>query len=84
VLRGTLQGMSQPLMYGLLSHEVAGSRHGASVGLRNVVVRLGGIIVPAVMGVVADAYGVEASFYVVGAVLLLATAGLAVVARNLR
>jgi sugar phosphate permease len=84
VLRGTMQGVSQPLMYSLLSHEVAGNRHGASVGLRNAVVRLGGIIVPAVMGVAAEAYGVAASFYVVGAALLLATAGLAVAARNIR
>ena len=84
VLRGVVQGMSQPLMYAILSNEVAGNRHGASVGLRNAVVRLGSIITPAVMGVAAEAYGIENSFYVIGGVFLLVTAGLAVAARKLR
>ncbi len=84
VLRGIVQGMSQPLMYAILSNEVASNRHGASVGLRNAVVRLGSIITPAVMGVAAEAYGIENSFYVIGGVFLLVTAGLAVGARKLR
>ena len=84
VLRGIVQGMSQPLMYAILSHEVTSNRHGASVGLRNAVVRLGSIITPAVMGVAAEAYGIENSFYVIGGVFLLVTAGLAVGARKLR
>ena len=83
VLRGVVQGMSQPLMYAILSNEVASNRHGASVGLRNAVVRLGSIITPAVMGVAAEAYGIENSFYVIGGVFLLVTAGLAVAARKL-
>ena len=84
VLRGVVQGMSQPLMYAILSNEVASNRHGASVGLRNAVVRLGSIITPAVMGVVAEAYGIENSFYVIGGVFLVITAGLAVGARKIR
>ena len=83
VLRGIVQGMSQPLMYAILSNEVAGNRHGASVGLRNAVVRLGSIITPAVMGVVAEAYGIEASFYVIGAVFLTITAVLAFAFRRM-
>jgi MFS family permease len=83
VLRGIVQGMSQPLMYAILSNEVADNRHGASVGLRNAVVRLGSIITPAVMGVAAQAYGIENSFYVIGGVFLLVTAGLAVAARRI-
>ena len=84
VLRGMVQGMSQPLMYAILSNEVSGNRHGASVGLRNAVVRLGSIVTPAVMGVVAEAYGIERSFYVIGAVFLLVTAALALATRNVR
>ena len=84
VLRGIVQGMSQPLMYAILSNEVASNRHGASVGLRNAVVRLGSIITPAVMGVAAELYGIGNSFYVIGGVFLLVTAGLAVGARKLR
>lgn len=83
VIRGVVQGMSQPLMYSILSNEVASNRHGASVGLRNAVVRLGSIVTPAVMGVIAQAYGLEASFYFIGAAFLLITAGLAFAARRI-
>jgi MFS family permease len=84
VLRGIVQGMSQPLMYAILSNEVPGGRHGASVGLRNAVVRLGSIITPAAMGLAAEAWGIEMSFYVIGAAFMLITAGLAVAARRVR
>lgn len=84
VLRGIVQGMSQPLMYAILSNEVPGGRHGASVGLRNAVVRLGSIITPAAMGLAAEAYGIETSFYVIGAVFLLITTWLATAARRMR
>lgn len=84
VLRGIVQGMSQPLMYAILSSEVSSNRHGASVGLRNAVVRLGSIITPAAMGLAAEAWGIETSFYVIGAVFMLITAGLAIAARRVR
>lgn len=83
VLRGIVQGISQPLMYSILSNEVADNRHGASVGLRNAVVRLGSIITPAVMGLAAEAYGIAVSFYMIGSVFLLAAAVLALAARRL-
>ncbi|HTE13581.1 MAG TPA: MFS transporter [Burkholderiales bacterium] len=83
VLRGIVQGMSQPLMYAILSNEVSSNRHGASVGLRNAVVRLGSIITPTVMGVAAEAYGIEMSFYIIGTIFLLITAGLAMMGRRL-
>jgi MFS family permease len=69
-VRGFAQGMSQPLMYSLLGRAVPPSVHGASVGLRNAVTRLASIVTPAVMGVVAEHWGIEASFYVMGLVLL--------------
>ena len=77
VVRGTAQGMSQPLMYSILSLEVPPQRRGASVGLRDAVVRLQSIITPAVMGAIAQAWSIEASFYCIGAVFLLAAAALA-------
>jgi MFS family permease len=80
--RGTAQGMSQPLLYSMLSRAAPSARHGTSVGLRNAVVRFASILTPAAMGIVAEAWGVEASFYVVGAMLLLATTALAAVARR--
>ena len=80
-VRGIGQGISQPLMYSILSRAVPTTTHGASVGLRNAVVRLASIVTPAAMGIAAEAWGIEASFYVIGAVMLLGTAALAVAAR---
>jgi len=82
-VRGAAQGLSQPLMYSLLGRAVPRAAHGASVGLRNAVTRLASIITPAVMGIAAEAWGIETSFYVIGAVLLLGTCALGVVARPL-
>lgn len=80
-VRGIAQGLSQPLMYSLLGRAVPVSVHGATVGLRNSVTRLASIVTPVVMGVVAGAWGIEASFYVMGAMLLVGTLALALVAR---
>ncbi len=83
-LRGVMQGMSQPLMYAILGSEISGNRHGASVGLRNAVVRLGSIITPAVMGLAAERFGIEASFYVIGAIFMVITVVMAVAFRGMR
>jgi MFS family permease len=83
-LRGIAQGASQPVMYSVLSRAVPDSVHGASVGLRNAVTRLASILTPAGMGIAADAWGIEASFCVTGAVLLVLTACLALAARTWR
>lgn len=83
-VRGIAQGMSQPLMYSMLSRAAPSARHGTTVGLRNAVVRFASILTPAGMGLAAEAWGIEASFYVVGAVLLLATAALAAYGRRSR
>jgi MFS family permease len=80
-VRGIAQGMSQPLMYSILSHAAPSTRHGASVGLRNAVVRCASIVTPAAMGIAAEAWSIEASFYVMGVVFLLATTALTVAAR---
>jgi hypothetical protein len=60
------------------------NRQGSSVGLRNAVVRLSSIVTPAAMGVIAQAWGIEASFYVIGALFLAATGILAIAGRRLR
>jgi predicted MFS family arabinose efflux permease len=82
IVRGIAQGVSQPLMYSILGR--ASTRHGASVGLRTAVVRLASIVTPAAMGVAAESWGIEVSFYVVGGVLLLASAALAFAAHRLK
>lgn len=82
VLRGVTQGMSQPLMYAILGDDVADNRLGSTVGLRNAVVRVASIVTPTVMGLVAERHGIEASFYVIGAVFLASTGLLALVCRK--
>ena len=82
-VRGIFQGMSQPLMYAVLTHGVPGGRHGVSVGLRNAVVRLGSIVTPALMGFIAELHGIAASFYVIGVLYLAATTLLAFAERRI-
>jgi MFS family permease len=81
-VRGLAQGISQPLMYSLLGRAVPAAMHGATVGLRNSVTRLASIVLPGLMGLVAGAWGIEASFYVIGAMLVLASLALGLVARS--
>lgn len=77
-VRGVGQGISQPVMYSLLSRAVPPEVQGATVGLRNTVTRFASIVTPAVMGAVAGLWGVEASFYVMGGILLVACGVVAV------
>ncbi|HYH41834.1 MAG TPA: MFS transporter, partial [Burkholderiales bacterium] len=74
------QGLSQPLMYSILGRAVLPTMHGATVGLRNSVTRLASIITPAFMGIIAGVWGVEASFYIVGGLFVVATLALGFVA----
>jgi MFS family permease len=78
-VRGVAQGVSQPLMYSILGRAVPAAMHGATVGLRNSVTRLASIVTPAFMGIVAEVWGIEASFYFIGGLFLAATLALGVV-----
>jgi MFS family permease len=82
-LRGSAQGLSQPLMYSLLGRSVPISAQGASVGLRIAVTRLASIVTPSITGIAAEVWGVKASFYVAGVVLLTGAAALGIAARVL-
>ncbi|MDX1484702.1 MAG: MFS transporter [Alphaproteobacteria bacterium] len=68
--RGYAQGLSQPVMFGILARAVAPNLQGTSIGLRTTSNRFATVIVPLVMGVVADAVGIEQSFYVIGGFLI--------------
>jgi MFS family permease len=83
IVRGIAQGLSQPLMFAILSAGVPHNRQGSSVGLRNAVIRLSSIVTPAVMGMIAEAWSIEASFYTIGATFLVATVVLGFVGRRL-
>jgi len=71
VVRGWLSGVVQPMMFSVQAKAVGPYRQGAVVGLRQTMNRLAAIIIPPVMGVIADAWGATASFVTLGAVLML-------------
>lgn len=68
--RGFAQGLTQPVMFGVLARAVDSSVQGASIGLRTTSNRLSAVLVPFVMGFVADRVGIENSFYVCGGFLI--------------
>ena len=70
VLRGFVQGVSQPVMFAAQSKSVGRHEQGAVVGLRQTLNRLSAIIVPPVMGAIADHWGIGESFIIMGFGLL--------------
>ncbi len=70
-VRGFAQGASQPVMYTLLSEAVTREAQATSIGLRATGNRVATLVVPVFMGAVAQFWGLHATFYVTGAVLLL-------------
>lgn len=83
IVRGVSQGVSQPVMYSLIFKAVPTEVQGAIVGLRNTVTRLASIVTPTVMGVAAGIWGLGASFYLIGFLLLLGCAAIVVPARKI-
>src|SRR5712692_3194560 len=71
IARGWLQGVVQPMMFSVQAKAVGRYRQGAVVGLRQTMNRLSSIVIPPVMGVIADWWSISASFVVLGAFLLL-------------
>ncbi len=69
--RGFCQGMSQPVMYSILSTAVGPGNQGTSIGLRSTANRLSSIIFPVVMGAIAELWGIGASFLILGAAILM-------------
>jgi MFS family permease len=70
--RGWLQGVVQPMMFSVQAKAVGRYRQGSVVGLRQTLNRLSAIIIPPIMGFIADGWGVTTSFVVLGAFLTLA------------
>lgn len=82
-LRGNAQGLSQPVMFAILSRAVDPKEQGMSIGLRTTANRLATIIIPSVMGVIVDLTGIEASFFWMGLVLVGACGAVALVVRRI-
>src|SRR5258708_34923243 len=71
VARGWLPGRVQPMMFSVQAKAVGKYRQGAVVGLRQTLNRLSSIVIPPVMGAIADWWSISTSFFVLGGFLLL-------------
>jgi len=71
-------GLGFPTLLALLSRSIPRAEQGKSVGLRTSFNRLASLIIPIAMGAIAEAFGIRASFFVVGGMLLLVTAATAI------
>ncbi len=67
-IRGGAQGMNLPLMISTTATAVGRSDQGKGMALRITINRLASMLVPIIMGAIAEAVGLANSFYIVGAV----------------
>jgi MFS family permease len=65
-LRGASQGLNLPLMMSISSRAVGSDLQGRVAALRITFNRLGGALVPLIMGAMAEFVGIEWSFYIMG------------------
>lgn len=82
-LRGNAQGLSQPVMFAILSRAVDPGEQGRSIGLRTTANRLATLIIPPVMGVLVDVSSLEAAFLWSGVILVGACGVVALVVRRM-
>ena len=69
--RGWLQGLVQPMIFSVQAKAVGKYQQGAVVGLRQTLNRLASIVIPPIMGAIADLWSATASFVILGAALSL-------------
>lgn len=69
-LRGLTQGISQPVMFAILSRAVSARDQGLSIGLRSTANRLATIIIPPLMGFIVEFSSIGASFVIVGGLMI--------------
>jgi MFS family permease len=81
--RGWLEGVIQPVILSVQARAVGRHQQGAVVGLRQTGQRLSSILIPPVMGAVADRFGTSHSFLIYGAFMLPLCVLLALVIRRL-
>ena len=78
LLRGTAHGFLHPATFSVISRALDSQSQARGVALRTTGNRLGAILLPIIMGFVAEAVGVAASFVIIGGGLLLMVAVIAV------
>ncbi len=67
-LRTTANGIHQPLVITLMLRTAGSDSHGKAIGLRGTMNRITSIAAPILMGAIAEFVGLEAAFYVIGAI----------------
>jgi ACDE family multidrug resistance protein len=80
--RGWLQGVVQPVMFSIQAKAVGRYRQGSVVGLRQTMNRLAAIVIPPIMGAIADRWGAGESFVILGSLMLLLSVPVAVITRR--
>ena len=69
-LWGVAAGIAFPLMLYVLARAVNTERQGMSVGIRSTVNRLGGFLVPVLVGAAVEGFRLQMAFFAFGAVIL--------------
>jgi predicted MFS family arabinose efflux permease len=82
IVRGWLEGVIQPIILSVQARAAGRHQQGAVVGLRQTGQRLTSILIPPLMGAIADRWGVSESFVILGALMLLLCVPLALVTRR--
>jgi MFS transporter, ACDE family, multidrug resistance protein len=82
VVRGWLQGVVQPMMFSVQAKAVGAHRQGSVVGLRQTMNRLAAIVIPPVMGAIADRWGAGQSFVILGVLMLVLCAPVTLITRR--
>ena len=77
-LRSAANGLAQPLVITLVLRGAGKANQGKAIGLRGTANRVASIVSPLAMGAIAEAVGLEMSFYVVGIFATLVMAAIAV------
>jgi predicted MFS family arabinose efflux permease len=77
-LRSGANGLAQPLVITLVLRGAGRENQGKAIGLRGTANRIASILSPLAMGAIAEAVGLEYSFYVVGALASVVMIGLAI------
>ena len=72
LIRGFIQGVSQPILFAVQARSVGRDVQGSVVGLRQTVNRLGGVIIPPAAGAAVDYWGYENGFAATAAGLCVA------------
>jgi MFS family permease len=81
-LRGWLEGVVQPMMFSVQAKAVGPFRQGSVVGLRQTMNRLAAIVVPPLVGGIADHWGAGPSFVILGGVLIVLCAPVTLITRR--